>query len=109
VHRRRRGELRQALLRIESGKLANALEFGARARAAAIDLPGVVAGEVRIFDPVPMPLERLAGLERAQLLLESASRRALQQCLGPWLAALRALGTQGARARWHLEVDPQEI
>lgn len=99
----------QALLRIESDKLANALAFGALARDAATVLPAVADGKVRVYDPVPMPLERLAGVERAQLLLDSASRRALQQALGDWLEQLRAIKSDGARARWQLEVDPLEI
>ncbi len=59
-----------------------------------------------VYDPVPMPLMRLAGRERAQLLLESASRSALHAFLDRWLARLDALRTP---VRWQLEVDPLEI
>jgi primosomal protein N' (replication factor Y) len=56
-----------------------------------------------------MPLARLAGRERAQLLVESSSRSALQAMLGQWLPALRALALAHSRVHWHLEVDPLAI
>jgi primosomal protein N' (replication factor Y) len=49
---------------------------------------------------------RLAGRERAQLLVESDARPALHRFLDTWLAALARLRTP---ARWQLDVDPQEI
>ncbi|MEK9774569.1 MAG: hypothetical protein VW339_00205, partial [Quisquiliibacterium sp.] len=59
-----------------------------------------------IYEPVPMPMMRLAGRERAQLLVECASRAALHDFLRDWLSALSGLRTS---VRWLLEVDPQEI
>ena len=59
-----------------------------------------------INDPVPMTITRVAGVERAQLLIECASRAQLQAFLKPWLAALRE---QKSRLRWSLEVDPVDI
>lgn len=93
----------QALVRAEARELEQALAFLRQAReaAVAIDAPGV-----RIFDPVQMPLVRLAGRERAQLLVESDARPALHRFLDTWLAALARLRTP---ARWQLDVDPQEI
>jgi primosomal protein N' (replication factor Y) len=61
---------------------------------------------VRINEPVPMTITRIAGMERAQLLLESSSRAQLHAFLKPWMQALRATKT---RARWSLEVDPVDI
>lgn len=58
-----------------------------------------------LYDPVPMRLSRRANLERAQLLVESPSRRALQAFLAPWRAAVAAIKAP-SRLRWHLEVDP---
>ena len=55
-----------------------------------------------------MRLARRANLERAQLLAESPSRRALQTFLAHWREALDAIKTP-ARLRWHLEVDPLEF
>ena len=53
-----------------------------------------------------MPMARLAGKERAQLLLESASRKALHAFLDAWLPRVAEL--KGA-VRWQIEVDPIEI
>ncbi len=95
----------QALLRAEARRLEDALAFLGAARAAAGDASGV-----RLYDPVPMPLARVAGVHRAQLLVEADRRPALQRFLKRWLQALREDPPKGApRARWQIEVDPQEI
>ncbi|MDO9602937.1 MAG: hypothetical protein Q7J02_11505, partial [Rhodocyclaceae bacterium] len=46
--------------------------------------------------------------ERAQLLVESRSRPALQNFLAGWMTQLYALKTP-RELRWHLDVDPQEF
>ena len=94
----------QAILRAEAKKLETALAFLQDAR-------GLVAAEgVRAYDPIPMTLTRLANIERAQLLVESASRTALQAFLPRWTAALDVRGAVRARGvRWHIEVDPLDI
>jgi primosomal protein N' (replication factor Y) (superfamily II helicase) len=61
---------------------------------------------VRLYDPVPMALARRAGVERAQLLVESQHRARLQSFLREWLNGLRAV--KGS-VRWQIEVDPAEI
>jgi primosomal protein N' (replication factor Y) len=90
----------QALLRAEAKTLDTALSFLQSAR----DL--MPHDGVRINEPVPMTITRIAGMERAQLLLESSSRAQLHAFLKPWMQALRATKT---RARWSLEVDPVDI
>jgi primosomal protein N' (replication factor Y) len=90
----------QALLRAEARELQIAIEFLQMA-AGMIDHPGIT-----INDPIPMTLTRVANVDRAQLLLESPSRPALQAFLKVWMPALRAVRT---RARWSLEVDPVDI
>ena len=60
-----------------------------------------------MFDPVPATLERKAGFERAQLLVRSGSRAALQPFLRRWREELTAQGDR--RVRWSLDVDPQEV
>ncbi|MGE0356545.1 MAG: primosomal protein N' [Burkholderiales bacterium] len=91
-----------AMLRAESKREGEALAF---LRAAA-RLARALAGKVEIFDPVPAPLERKAGFERAQLLVRATARPALQAFLRAWKAALDEKG--GRRVRWSLDVDPQE-
>jgi primosomal protein N' (replication factor Y) len=90
----------QALLRAEAKELATALEF-LRHAAACVDYSGIT-----VNDPIPMTMTRVANMDRAQLLVECASRPALQAFLKIWLAQLRAIKT---RARWSLEVDPVDI
>ena len=90
----------QALLRAESKTLTMALEFLQRAREL-LPHPGIIMN-----DPVPMTMTRVAGIERAQLLLESPARGALQNFLKHWVQELRK---QPTRLRWTLEVDPIDI
>ena len=90
----------QALLRAESKSLALALSFLTQAREL-MPHPGI-----SMNDPVPMTVTKVAGIERAQLLLESSSRAQLQSFLKPWMQALRAIKT---RVGWTLEVDPIDI
>ncbi len=93
----------QALLRAEASLLETAMDFLARAAAEAPR----AAPAVTVYDPVPAPMARLAGKERAQLLVQSASRRALQSFLQEWRSGL-ALSAKG-RVRWSLDVDPLEF
>ncbi|WP_094298994.1 primosomal protein N' [Noviherbaspirillum autotrophicum] len=92
--------LYQALLRAEARELQTALDFLQQA-AECVAHPGIT-----INDPIPMTMTRVANVDRAQLLVESASRPALQAFLKVWLAALRETKT---RAKWSLEVDPVDI
>jgi primosomal protein N' (replication factor Y) (superfamily II helicase) len=115
----------QALLRAEAKKLDSALHFLKAAKDAGegLDAGHISEGAspenahekgvfkaypgVTFYDPIPMTLTRMADRERAQLLLESASRSALQATLAQWEATLYALPQRGVR--WWLEVDPQDI
>jgi len=93
----------QALLRAEAPRLATALEFLGEAarRGRALD------EHVTAYDPVPAALPRRAGRERAQLLVQAASRSRLRDFLGAWHDTLaRSLTT---RARWSIDVDPLEF
>ncbi|MEX1073971.1 MAG: primosomal protein N', partial [Burkholderiales bacterium] len=69
----------EAALRAEAPKLAQAMQF---LEDAARLVP--VPDEVRVYDPVPHVITRRADLERAQLLVQSASRPALQEFLRAW-------------------------
>lgn len=101
----------QALLTAEARELAVAQAFLQQARALpegewAADFPGLDA--VMLYDPVPLRVVRVANVERAQLLVESTSRPALQAFLASWSHHLPYLANE-ARVRWQLEVDPLEI
>ncbi len=92
----------QAVLRAEAAKLEIAMQFLQEATALAPDVSGVT-----IYDPVPASLTRLAGMERAHILIQSASRPALQNLLTTWQTSLRDIKTR--QLRWALDVDPQEF
>ena len=92
----------QAMLRAEARKLEVALDFLKAAATSSVPADGI-----EIYDPVPMTLTRLMNVERAQLLVESQSRPALQAFLTAWVAWLGANAPSGVR--WHVEVDPLEI
>ena len=63
---------------------------------------------VSVLGPAPSPMERRAGRYRAQLLVDAASRAALQRFLPGWIAALEALPS-ARKVRWSVDVDPQEM
>jgi primosomal protein N' (replication factor Y) len=90
----------QALLRAEAPELAAAIAFLEEAR----DMLPTEA--VTLNDPIPMTMTRVYNVDRAQLLVESNSRPALQAFLKEWLALLRGVKS---RVRWSLEVDPLDI
>ena len=95
----------QALLRAEARKLDDAMAFLKQAREIAAT-PALNDPRISLWDPVPMTMVRIAGTDRAQLVIESPHRGALQRFLTQWMSELRALK---APVRWHLEVDPLEI
>jgi primosomal protein N' (replication factor Y) len=93
----------QALLRAEAPALEKVLDF---LRAAAT-LAAEVDAQVTVFDPTPALMVRVAGKERAYLLVQSASRAALQAFLNAWRTRLDALDARSVR--WMLDVDPLEF
>jgi primosomal protein N' (replication factor Y) len=92
----------EAALRAESAKLADAMSF-LRTAAELVEPPD----GVRIYDPVPHVITRRADFERAQLLVQSRSRPALQRFLQAWNEALFEYAPR--TIRWHLDVDPIEF
>ena len=63
---------------------------------------------LRVLGPVDAPMARKAGRYRAQLLLQSADRRALHTVLSDLRPALE--NEPGARkVRWSIDVDPIEL
>lgn len=93
----------QALLRAEAPQLKAALVF----LEDAAQWGRQIGDGVTIYDPVPAPMTRLAGRERAHLLVQSTDRPRLHAFLRAWQQALAARGP--VRARWALDVDPLEF
>ncbi|HVE53835.1 MAG TPA: primosomal protein N' [Ramlibacter sp.] len=96
----------QALLRAEARTQEVAQDFLRSAAAGAQGLDG--SEQVVVFSPVPMTVQRVADVERAQLLLESGSRPALQAFLSAWQPVLLGLRPRGL-IRWAVDVDPLAI
>ena len=99
----RRSSIRR-LLRAEGRTLEAALAFLQQAAAALSEIPA--AERVTVYDAVPLTIVKVMHVHRAQLLIESASRVALQATLHAWQPVLR--GLKGV-LRWNLEVDPLDI
>lgn len=93
----------EAVLRAESTDAMRAMRF----LRGAIEAAPARSSAISLFDPAPMSLARVAGVERAQALLQSRSRPRLQAFLSEWSEALYRLPTHGVR--WHLDVDPVEF
>ena len=89
----------EAALRAEATRLEETIRFLREAKELVAPPEGV-----QIYDPVPHVITRRAGYERAQLLVQSASRPLLQEFLRAWMERLFA--TQTRAVRWHLDVDP---
>jgi primosomal protein N' (replication factor Y) len=68
--------------------------------------------QVSLFPAVPMSMQRVANVERAQMLIESASRMALQKVLAtlqPLMHSVRASPEHKGLIRWLVDVDPLSI
>ncbi len=99
-----------ALVRAEAKEQLVAQGFLNAAAAAVsfeIDYPQVMA-----YPAVPMMIQRVANIERAQMLVESSSRVALQRFLSAWQAVLFETRRQAdfkSLVRWAVDVDPIAI
>jgi primosomal protein N' (replication factor Y) (superfamily II helicase) len=100
----------QALVRAEARTQEAAQAFlnavSARGNEAAAELG------VTLYPAVPMSVQRVANVERAQMLVESPSRAALQRFLADWHESLHAVrqGPDGkGLIRWAVDVDPLTI
>ena len=108
-----------AILRADARTAEAARAFLQAAAELAPGLPG--AEQVMVYPPVPMSVARVADVERMQMLVESASRVALQRFLALWLPALHGLRRDRKAAderilkgherilRWAVDVDPSAI
>ena len=93
-----------ALLRAEANDFALVQKFLQYAFEQARGL----SPDVLVYDPVRPQMERLKGMERGQLLLQAASRQALQRLLKTWMPQLRTEKLR-AKIRWALDIDPLEF
>jgi primosomal protein N' (replication factor Y) len=101
-----------ALVRAEARAQDVAQGFlnAAAAQAEAQQLTG--HGQVTAYPAVPMTIQRVANIERAQMLVESPSRAALQRFLATWQPTLFETRQQAefkSLIRWAIDVDPIAI
>lgn len=100
----------QALLRADARTQEAAQAFLHAASAGAEELEP--SGRVTRYPAVPLAIQRVANVERAQMLVESDSRAALQRLLANWqplLHALRRMPEGKGVIRWLVDVDPHSI
>ncbi|MEO0003828.1 MAG: primosomal protein [Pseudomonadota bacterium] len=100
----------QALVRAEARTQEAAQALLNLAAQAGEPLPG--REHLTLYPAVPMAIQRVANVERAQMLIESDSRPALQAFLTAWQAQLQlARGQPEAKGvlRWAIDVDPLAI
>jgi primosomal protein N' (replication factor Y) len=102
----------QALIHAEGKSLDKAIQFLNELKAR-MKSRGMITRELKVYDPVPKPVMRVAGSERAQLLVESGNRKALQEALEMIDQELRqdSAGriSKTSRIRWLVERDPIAI
>ncbi len=100
----------QALLRAEARTQQAAQDFLNAAKALGEARLPADAGVLSVYPAVPMSMQRVANVERAQMLVESHSRKHLQQFLAMWQDDLQHLkGQHKAVLRWAIDVDPLAI
>ena len=108
----------QALLRADAREQAVAQGFLNAARQTLEAWLGEEEGgaevleQVSLYPAVPMGLQKVADVERAQMLLESPSRKHLHRALSRLqdvLHTLRADPAHKGLIRWLVDVDPQAI
>ncbi len=104
-----------ALLRAEARSQEAAQAFlnalASQAREQLVQDPALAAAldQLGWYPAVPLAIQRVARIERAQMLLESPYRSALQRVLAaclPLLHALRATPEHRGIVRWAVDVDP---
>lgn len=102
----------QALIHAEGKSLDKAIQFLNELKAR-MKSRGMVTKELKVYDPVPKPVMRVAGSERAQFLIESGNRKTLQEALEVIDQELRQDSTgrisKTSRIRWLVERDPIAI
>jgi len=100
-----------AMLRAE-GKTQEAAQGFLHQAIEAVQPLAEAVGGIGLYPPVPTPVQRVANIERAQLMVDSASRPALQRFLQQsqpiWLD-LAQKNRRSGLIRWAVDVDPLAI
>ena len=102
----------QGLVHAEAKSLEKSLHFLGSLKGRLKDA-GLITKDLQVYDPVPRSMMKIAGSERAQLVVESSDRRTLQDAL-EWIDRdLREISqgriSKGSKVRWLIERDPISI
>ena len=95
-----------ALLSAEASNVDTVMAFLDAASAMGKAIAAAGGDACTVYAPVPAGLARRAGMQRAQVLVQSRERRPLQNLLTEWRPALQQMG---GRTRWVLDVDPLDF
>ena len=101
-----------ALVRAEAKTQDVAQGFLNAASSAALAAQLEGHAHITAYPAVPMTIQRVANIERAQMLIESPSRAALQRFLAAWQPVLFETRKQSdfkSLIRWAIDVDPLAI
>lgn len=91
-----------ALIKAESVNISSALSF-------LTEIKNLLAKKhLNLLGPLPAPMQKKAGKHRAHLLLQSPTRKPLQETLNFLITHLATLKSK-QRVRWSIDVDPLEM
>jgi primosomal protein N' (replication factor Y) len=102
----------QGLVHAEGKSLEKAIQY-LGALKGRLRSKNLIGHGLKVYDPVPKAVMRVAGTERAQLVIESGSRKQLQEILELIDQDLRSHSqgriSKGENIRWLIERDPISI
>jgi primosomal protein N' (replication factor Y) len=102
----------QALVHAEAKNLEKAIQYLGALKGRLMS-KNLIGQGLKVYDPVPKAVMRVAGTERAQLVIESGDRKQLQEILELIDQDLRSHSqgriSKGENIRWLIERDPISI
>ena len=94
----------QTAIRADAPNIGEAMDFLNSIKAV---IEPLLPEGVSHFGAAPMLMVRLAERERAQIFIESASRKDMHHALGLWEQVLQQ--NKDSKIRWSIDVDSQEV
>ena len=90
----------QALIVAEGKEISSVLAFLQKFKALA---EKIKSPSIRIFEPVPLTVQKVMDIERGQLLIEADSKVEMQKFLNRFQPEALSLKAKGS---WYIDVDP---
>ena len=94
----------QALLRVAAKKESSVWSFLSLAQVKALKIK---IAELEVYDAVPSPIFKMAGLYRGQLLIQATSRSVMRKFLNAWVSEVNAIKENGVR--YAFDIDPIDV